>query len=60
MKITDVKNVVPDQIHESYEEEDVELPLGMNPVEFTDAYRKRLKDYKKRRPELYDKIVSGA
>jgi len=40
-------------------DEPIRRPLGISEEDFTAEYQDRLKDYQKRRPELYHKIVNG-
>ena len=40
-------------------DEPIKQPYGISDEEFTLDYQARLKDYQKRRPDLYHKIVNG-
>ncbi len=59
MKITDVKKK-PQVLQESWDDgKDVEMPLGIRPSEFTEEYKNHLRNIKRRRPDLYNKMIHG-
>ena len=60
MKIIDIKNKKSNILEETYDDgNDVEMPLGIKDSEFTEEYKDHLREIKRRRPELYHKMIYG-
>jgi len=60
MKIADIKKKPIDVLQENFDDDkDVEMPLGIRSDEFTEEYKNHLREIKKRRPELYRKMIHG-
>jgi hypothetical protein len=41
------------------DEEPVKRPIGISAEEFTEEYKERLEDIRRRRPNVYKKIING-
>lgn len=60
MKLVDIKEKKSELFQEHFDDGiDVEMPLGIKVSEFTDEYKDHLREIKKRRPELYNKMIHG-
>lgn len=61
MKLNFLYKQQEELIQESFEDDDspVQRPIGISEEDFTPEFAQHLQDIKKRKPDLYKKIVQG-